>query len=77
MKGNIDSLDQENLAILGKKIRETRERNNLSQIQLAKILGYKQPLISHWEKGKEIPNSLVIMRLVNEFGLVLNEDEAR
>ncbi len=36
---------------LGKKIREAREENSLTQKELGKALGYSPMAISHFEKG--------------------------
>lgn len=38
------------------KFRDYRIKNNLTQIEVAKILGFQQTLISKWEKNEREPN---------------------
>ncbi len=42
--------------MLGEKIAIYREKNNLSQTQLAKYLGVSRACISQWELNKRTPN---------------------
>lgn len=42
--------------MLGEKIAIYREKNNLSQTQLAKYLGISRACISQWELNKRTPN---------------------
>lgn len=50
-----------------KKIKEYREREFLTQTQLAEILGCKFVTISRWERGKFEPNMAMKKKLVGMF----------
>ena len=47
----------------GTKIREARIKKNLSQAQLAKILGTTQPLIAAYETDRRIPKLETLERI--------------
>ncbi|MBR2716287.1 MAG: helix-turn-helix transcriptional regulator, partial [Oscillospiraceae bacterium] len=40
---------------LGKRLRELRIKNNMSQEYVAKTIGVSSPAISKWENGKSDP----------------------
>ena len=48
---------------LGKKIKKARKHAGFSLKSLGKKIGYSYSLISEWENGKKIPNSLTLIRL--------------
>ena len=52
---------------LGLKIKELRIEKELTQGELAKILGITQDSISLWEKGKRIPDTPYIAKLAAYF----------
>lgn len=55
---------------LGLKVRRLRERNGLSQTELAGALGLSERskgFISEIESGKKIPRSELVLRLANLF----------
>lgn len=58
---------------LGGRIREARERRNLSQDELAEKMGISRQAISKWETGKSYPDIETILKLSNIFNLSLDE----
>lgn len=52
---------------LGLKIKELRIETELTQGELAKVLGITQDSISLWEKGKRIPDTPYIAKLAEYF----------
>lgn len=54
---------------LGLKIKELRIETELTQGELAKVLGITQDSISLWEKGKRIPDTPYIAKLAEYFGV--------
>lgn len=55
------------MEILGKRIQELRQENNMSQKDLAKLVGVSDVAISRWERGTRIPNAENIVNLANVF----------
>ena len=49
--------------ITGKMIKELREKQNLTQIELADIIGVSDKTISKWETGKGLPDISLIESL--------------
>lgn len=45
------------------KLREWRENNNLTQYELADILGVAQPTVSQWENGEYLPDKAMRHKL--------------
>jgi DNA-binding transcriptional regulator YiaG len=45
-------------------LRSLRERRNLSQARLARLLGVERCAVSRWESGERIPSRTAIRRLV-------------
>lgn len=54
---------------LGKRIKELRLLNNISQPQLAKAIGVSNGIISQWENGKVEPKACYICELVKFFNV--------
>ncbi len=48
-------------------LKDLRLKNNLSQKQLAKDLGFSQSAIAKWELGLQIPNIIILTKLVIYF----------
>tara|TARA_B100000963_G_C22328858_1_gene537699 strand:- start:131 stop:484 length:354 start_codon:yes stop_codon:yes gene_type:complete len=48
---------------IGKEIKQFRKTNNLSQQQLANMLGVSTPSVSRWETGKENPTRYNMKRI--------------
>jgi putative transcriptional regulator len=52
---------------LGERVKQIRQRFNLSQADLAKKLGVGQPYISSLEKGKEKPSDTLVFLFCHLF----------
>ena len=52
---------------IGEKIRELRKEENLSQMQLAKIVGVSQKAVDYWERNVNEPKASYIVALVKAF----------
>lgn len=50
--------------MLGRKIREWREKHGISQEELAKKLGVTQEAVSYWENGKKHPKRSTFKKLI-------------
>jgi len=55
--------------LFSQKLREARERNGLTQEQVAQVLGVSQELVSLWETGKRVPSAFHLSRLVTLYGI--------
>lgn len=56
------------MSVLGRRIKELRLQNSMTQMQLAKKLGYKgNSLVAGWELGKNYPSASSIKRLSEIF----------
>lgn len=55
--------------MFAKRLINLRENNNLYQADLAKIFNVEQPTVSQWENGKRIPDSEMLVRIANYFGV--------
>ena len=55
------------------KIKELREEKNLTQKELASLIGNVQRNISNWENGLNEPDCESIVKLANVFGVTLDE----
>jgi transcriptional regulator with XRE-family HTH domain len=58
---------------LGSRIKEARERQNLSQDELAERMDISRQAISKWETGKSYPDIEKILKLSDIFNLSLDE----
>lgn len=65
--------------MLGKRIRELRKANRLSQVSLAAKLGVSKQSISNWENGNILPSIDILIRLADVFSVstdyLLGRDE--
>ncbi len=60
--------------MFGKNLRYLRLRDNISQEDLAKELGYKSfTTIQKWESGKNEPNMSILNQLADKWGITLDE----
>ena len=56
------------MSVLGRRIKELRLQNSMTQMQLAKKLGYKgNSLVAGWELGKNYPSASSIKKLSEIF----------
>lgn len=59
--------------ITGNTIRVLREKNNLTQKELAKIISVSDKTISKWETNKGLPDIGIIEELANALRVSLSE----
>ena len=48
--------------MLGKRIKELRKANNLTQADLAERIGVSLGAVKHWEQGRGEPNAAALMK---------------
>ena len=53
----------------GKRLRDVRVQNGLSQVELARMLGCHSVTLSRWERSVDYPTILVLMRIANLFSV--------
>ena len=58
---------------IGKFIAESRKKVNLTQIQLAEIMGITDRAISKWETGKSMPDSSIMLELCDVLKITVND----
>ena len=58
---------------LGEKIKELRTDRNLTQAQLANIIGVSQKAIDYWERNINEPKAGYIISLVKFFEITFDE----
>lgn len=58
---------------IGEKIKEFRTEKNLSQMQLAKLIGVSQKAIDYWERNINEPKASYIIALVKAFKITFDE----
>lgn len=58
--------------MIGRRIREVRNKLDLSQAELAKILGVSQRTVSHWETQRNEPPLDVLRTMCSKLGVNLN-----
>lgn len=51
---------------------ELRNKNNLTQKDIAKITGYQQTLVSKWENGEREPDSKTLIKLAKYFNVTVD-----
>jgi transcriptional regulator with XRE-family HTH domain len=49
--------------LIAQRIKELRKEADLTQIELAKIIGYNQSMIARWESGECEPTASAILKL--------------
>ena len=58
---------------IGEFIRECRNKNNLTQNELAEKLGITDRAISKWENGRAMPDSSLMLDLCKELKITVND----
>ena len=58
---------------IGQFIKECRNKNNLTQIQLAEKLGITDRAVSKWENGRAMPDSAIMLDLCKELKITVND----
>ncbi len=56
----------------GSVVRRARQRAGISQAELARRLGTKQPVVARWESGARVPSLESVTRAVEACGLALD-----
>lgn len=58
---------------IGKFISERRKEVNLTQMQLAEMLGITDRAVSKWETGKSLPDSAIMLELCKILNITVND----
>ncbi len=58
--------------IVGKRLKELREKRNLTQEELGRILNLNKSTISHYENNSRTPDLDKLERFANYYGVELN-----
>jgi transcriptional regulator with XRE-family HTH domain len=58
---------------IGKLIKNIREKNNLTQSELANQLGVTYQAVSKWENGKNIPDIAILKEISEKYHVDINE----
>lgn len=58
---------------IGKFIANRRKNANLTQLQLAELLGITDRAISKWETGRSLPDSSIMLELCALLGITVND----
>lgn len=58
---------------IGKFIKECRNKNNLTQNELAEKLGITDRAVSKWENGRAMPDSSLMLDLCRELKITVND----
>lgn len=66
------SLENKEISSYAYQISKIRIDNNLTQMELAKILGVSDKTVSSWENGNTTPDSETIKKICSEFGISLS-----
>lgn len=72
-KGNYDKLTQFMRGYLGKKLKEIRTYNQLTQNEFAKRLEVPTTTYANWEQGRRDPSIYDIINIMLEFQVTPNE----
>ena len=62
-----------NQYVTGTIIKELRERNKMTQLQLADKLGVTDKTISKWETGKGYPDIMLLEPIADAFSISVTE----
>ncbi|MEO9485324.1 MAG: helix-turn-helix transcriptional regulator [Ekhidna sp.] len=66
-------MENDKLILLGERIKKAREKQGLTQEQLAYSIGKDQPSINRVEKGKINPSYLYLLELADGLGVSVKE----
>ena len=58
---------------IAKNIVTYRKHCNLTQAQLAEKINYSDKAVSKWERGEGVPDTMVMIKLCEIFGVTLND----
>ena len=54
-------------AIMGKKLKEVREKNGLTMDEFGRLFGVGRVTVSRWEKGKKVPDLDMLIKVAENF----------
>ena len=57
---------------IGERIKYERQRLDLSQLELGKLVGVSKQCISGWETGRTTPDSITLNKIAKIFNLDVN-----
>lgn len=57
------------MSVLGKRIKNLREKNSLNQIELAKLLNISNTTLSQYETGQRIPSDDIKIKIADFFNV--------
>lgn len=57
---------------IGERIKYERQRLDLSQLELGKLIGVSKQCISGWETGRTTPDSITLNKIAKIFNLDVN-----
>lgn len=58
-----------NMECIGKRIKEIRLENGLSQQKFGAVLSVSQDTVSLWEKGKSVPTTEFLIAIAKSFSV--------
>lgn len=58
--------------ILGKRIKYLREKQNLTQIELSKLLNIGNTTLSQYESGQRVPSDEIKAKIADFFGVTID-----
>ncbi|MBD3375769.1 helix-turn-helix domain-containing protein [candidate division KSB1 bacterium] len=73
MNYTISRTDEIEVVTFGDLIRKKRTEKGLYQKELAEILGVNEMTVVNWEKGRTVPINENLKRIVNYFGLRIED----
>lgn len=59
--------------MIGKKIRDLRKRNHITQEQLAEVLSVSYQAVSKWENDRSTPDIDLLPIIARYFGVTMDE----
>ena len=59
--------------MLAQKLKELRERKEMSQAELANVLDVAQQTVASWEKSKSSPNYDILQKIADYFNVTTDE----
>lgn len=62
-----------NYALIGKRVRETRKQQKISQERLAELTGVSVGYISHIETARKKASLSILIRIANALGITVDE----
>ena len=58
--------------MLGRKLKELRFKNEITQVEFAKLLGVAQQTVGSWEKEKSAPNYELLKQIAKYFNVSID-----